>query len=166
MKFDYECDNPDGLVIIDEAYLDELSNSELLYALDILLDKKGETELIYDFPGENWSEVWERETQQLRDFCNQGKMIIYLLEDDIKGCEVVEEENQSTSMLNASSGNIMIVSAGEIIQCLAYPDVEIEKVLEVNLNPGKYLFKCDDMKRILYCKTDIDIEGLENIIEF
>ena len=166
MKFDYECDDPDGLVIIDEAYLDELSNNELLYALDILLDKKGETELIYDFPGEDWPKVWERETQNLRDFCNQGKMIIYLLKDDIKDCEVFEDTIQSNSMLNVISGNIMIVSAGEIIQCLAYPDVEMEKVLEVNMKSGKYLFKCDDMKRLSYYKTDVSAESLGNIIEF
>ena len=58
MKFDYLCDNlPDGIVLIDEAYLDEL-NEDMLYSFDIMLDREGRTELVYDFPGEDWITVW------------------------------------------------------------------------------------------------------------
>ena len=51
MKFTLECDVMDGLILIDESYLSEL-NDDLLYAMDILLDSSGTTELIYDFPNE------------------------------------------------------------------------------------------------------------------
>ena len=45
MNFELECDEQDGLVFIDEAYLKEL-NSDLLSEMDILLDVSGQTELI------------------------------------------------------------------------------------------------------------------------
>jgi len=52
MKFIVECDGSDGLVLMDQSYLGEM-DSELLYSMDILLDRHGESELIYDFPSEN-----------------------------------------------------------------------------------------------------------------
>jgi len=54
MKYDYICCNlPDGLVLIDEAFLGEL-NEDILYYFEILLDREGRTELTYDFEGEDW----------------------------------------------------------------------------------------------------------------
>ncbi len=35
------CDMLDGLVFIDESYLSELNDPDLLYAMDILLDSSG-----------------------------------------------------------------------------------------------------------------------------
>ena len=51
MKFTLECDEMDGLVFIDECYLSEL-NDDMLYAMDILLDLSGRSELVCDFPNE------------------------------------------------------------------------------------------------------------------
>ena len=72
MKFDVEFDETDALVLLDEEILSEL-NSDLMYALDILLDHNGTSELIYDFPDENWSDVRCRETEILKNFVIQGK---------------------------------------------------------------------------------------------
>ena len=48
MEVTLECDKMDGgLVFIDEGYLTEL-NDDLLYEMDILLDPRGTSELIYD----------------------------------------------------------------------------------------------------------------------
>ena len=49
MKFNYEHDEPDGLVLIDSYYFNEF-NSDILYSFVIFLDSTGRTELIYDFP--------------------------------------------------------------------------------------------------------------------
>lgn len=46
----------DGLVFIDKSYLAEL-NDDMLYALDILLDPFGKTELVFGFPNETWEVV-------------------------------------------------------------------------------------------------------------
>ena len=39
------------------GYLIELNNDDLLYAMDILLDFSGTSELIFDFPDEDWNTV-------------------------------------------------------------------------------------------------------------
>lgn len=52
MIFNFETNEPNGLVLIDEFFSE--FNEELLYSFDIYLDVKGETELIYDFD-EEWN---------------------------------------------------------------------------------------------------------------
>ncbi len=68
------CDMLDGLVFIDESYLSELNDADLLYAMDILLDSSGTSELIFDFFNEDWDIVRQQETKRIRDFCGQGKI--------------------------------------------------------------------------------------------
>ena len=60
MKYTLDCDMQDGLVFIDESYLSELNDDELLYEMDILLDSSGQSELIFDFPDEDWDIVRQR----------------------------------------------------------------------------------------------------------
>ena len=47
MKFQVDRERGNGLVLIDRDSMKELDD-ELLYAFDILLDRSGKTELIYD----------------------------------------------------------------------------------------------------------------------
>lgn len=61
MKYTLDCGMLDGLVFIDESYLAELNDADLLYAMDILLDSSGTSELICDFPNEDWDIVRQRE---------------------------------------------------------------------------------------------------------
>ncbi len=60
MKFILECGEIDGLILIDKSYLTEL-NSDMLYAMEVLLDLYGRSELICDFPYEAWDMVRSRE---------------------------------------------------------------------------------------------------------
>ncbi len=69
----------DGLVFIDESYLSELNDADLLYAMDILLDSSGQSELIFDFFNEDWDIVRQQETKRIRDFCGQGKIYDYMM---------------------------------------------------------------------------------------
>ena len=69
----------DGLVFIDESYLSELNDADLLYAMDILLDSSGKSELIFDFFNEDWDIVRQQETKRIRDFCGQGKIYDYMM---------------------------------------------------------------------------------------
>ena len=41
MKFTLDCDILDGLVFIDESYLSELNDADLLYAMDIFPMRTG-----------------------------------------------------------------------------------------------------------------------------
>lgn len=64
MRFTYECDGMDGLIMVDKQYLEEIDET-LLYELDIFLDRYGKSELVYDFPDEKWEDVREREKKDL-----------------------------------------------------------------------------------------------------
>ena len=80
MRIEYEISFVDALVIIDPERFKEM-DEEFLYAFDIFLDKEGESELVYDFPGEDWKEVWDRETAVVRDFIKNSKMIVWRAEE-------------------------------------------------------------------------------------
>ena len=40
--------------------------------------------------------------------------------------------------ISVPSGKMVLVNAGELIQCLLYPDLEMKKVLELNVEAGTY----------------------------
>ena len=166
MKFTLECDMLDGLILIDESYLSEL-NDDLLYAMDILLDSSGTSELIYDFPDEPWDTVRQRETKQIRKFCEQGKMIIWLLDNVVKECEI-EESNEMTDSckwLHLPTGKLIAVTASELIQCLPYPELEMEKVFELSVEGGWYAIQNEGINRIMYCREKPSNSILLNIQE-
>lgn len=149
MKFNYEHDDPDGLVLIDEYYYNEF-NSDILYSFEIYLDYKGRTELIFDFPGEKWEVVRARESAAFKDFCNSGKMIVLLANKSIENCEIdfMDGECDADMFLNVPSGKLVLVNANELIQCIAYPELEMEKILEINVEKGTYAVKNDGIKKI------------------
>jgi hypothetical protein len=166
MKYTLNCDIMDGLVFIDESYLSEL-NDELLYAMDILLDSSGTSELIFDFPNENWDTVRQRETEQVREFCGQGKMIIWLLEDVVKECEI-SKSNEITDpckWLHLPTGKLLAVTASELIQCVSYPELEMEKVFELSLEAGWYAIQNEGVDKIMYCKKQPANSFFSNIQE-
>ena len=100
MKFQVDRESVDGLVLIDRGPMKELDD-DLLYAFDILLDRNGLSELIFDFPDEDWHTVWVRETEALRNFCNIGKMIVWLFDEKLK-FETIDGVFQTDDALAAS----------------------------------------------------------------
>ena len=153
-KFDFLCDNmPDGLVLIDEDYMSEFDD-DMLYSFEVWLDKDGRTELVYDFPEEEWEKVWEKESALIRNFCDEGKMFVVLGDEDVKNCEfeVVKEAFTSNVRLYMPSGKLLVVNAGELIQCLAYPELEMEKILECDVEAGTYVVEWKGVKKIRLCK--------------
>ena len=154
MKYTLDCDMLDGLVFIDESYLSELSDADLLYEMDILLDSSGTSELICDFPNEDWDVVRQRETEQIREFCGQGKMIVWLLDCVVKECELTKstEVTDPCKWLHLPAGKLLAVTASELIQCLSYPELEMEKVFELSLEPGWYAIQNEGVDHIMYCR--------------
>ena len=150
MRFSYTCDSMDGLILIDKIYLDELDDG-LLRELDILLDRYGKSELVYDFPDERWEDVWKRETKEIVEFCNSGKMVIFLCDEDKDNCgiRISDFQDSSKTFIDVESGKLILVNASELIQCLAYPDLEMETHLEIdNLNVGMYSVKLKGLNSI------------------
>ena len=156
----------DGLVFIDESYLSEL-NDDLLYEMDILLDLSGTSELICDFPNEDWDIVRQRETKQIQEFCEQGKMIVWLLNNVTKECEILKsnEITDSCKWLHLPTGKLLAVTASELIQCLSYPELEMEKVFELSLEKGWYAIQNEEVNKIMYCKKEPPHSTFSNIQE-
>lgn len=139
MKFYVECEECDGLVLIDKSNLNKLDN-EILYGMEFLLDVFGKTQLIYDFPDEKWEVVRNRESEIIKNFCNSGEMAIWLLDSISKECEIqfTDKETKTKKWLNISSGNLLAVTASELIQCILYPELEMEKLFEIDIEKGWY----------------------------
>lgn len=167
MEFIVECEECEGLVLMDKSYLDEM-NSELLYAMDILLDFSGKSELAYDFPGEKWKVVRERETESIKNFCNSGKMAIWLLNDIEKRCEfqMVDEVLETSKWLHIPTGKLLAVTAGEFIQCVSYPELEMEKIFELEVEKGWYAVSMGGVEKIMCSRKNPPIPPFENIQEF
>jgi len=172
MKFELECGCMDGLVLIDQDYLHEL-DYDMLCAMEILLDISGKSELICDFPDEAWPEVRERETKSIREFCNSGKMIIWLMNGVKKECEIVYDDNVPTKncavpyskWLHLPTGKLLAVSASEFLQCLFYPELEMEKFFEMTVAEGWYAITDENMDKIKYCRRQHPNTVFENIQE-
>ena len=152
MKIEYEISFVDALVIIDPERFKEM-DEEFLYAFDIFLDKEGESELVCDFPGEDWKEVWDRETAVVQDFIEKSKMIVWRTEEGDYSSNIykVNDLLEGGDKLEITNNQVMFVSASELIQCLLYPDLDMEVIAEIALEKGTYCFKKDG-DDILYCK--------------
>lgn len=125
----------EALILIDPAFLPELSD-QILYELDILLDPQGKTELVYDFPEEKWEIVWKRETKEIRKFCEEGKMVIFFLDEDGREVDILG----ISKVIEVQSGRVILVEADELISCLAYPELEMEVIWETKVEEGKLTF--------------------------
>lgn len=155
MNFKINCEEIDGLIILDKSTLGDISE-ELIISLDILLDVLGESELIYDFPDEGWDNVRKRETLDLRKFCNDGNMVIWLNHNEIYTDSIIEKSNVSrgsNAWVNCSSGCLVIVSASELIQTYSDDELEMEKMLEINIEPGWYEIS-GDWNKVIICKGE------------
>ena len=164
MDFELDCDEQEGLVFIDETNLKEL-NSDLLYEMDILLDVSGQTELTFDFPDEKWEKVWKRETRAIREFCNSGKMLVWLLNNKNANCkiELTNTEDKLPKRLHLPSGKLLVITAGELIECLSYPELEMETLLESDIDAGWYAVSSGSIKHITFCKTKAPNDSCNNI---
>lgn len=167
MKYTFECDEMDGLVLIDQYYLDKF-NEEILYSFDIFLDRYGKSELVYDFPDEKWDDVHERESKKFLEFCNSGKMVVFLVDKNQYNCDIQfsRECFETNTYLNIKSGKLILVNAGELIQCVAYPDLKMEKILEIDdVEVGTYAVSSNSICSIVCRKSIVSKTVFSNIIE-
>ncbi len=164
MKFMLTCEEMDGLVFTDKNSLTEL-DSNLLYSMDIFLDPSGKSELVFDFPDETWDAVRMRETQPVKEFCNSGKMIIWSFQNTEKECELVSSNKipASPKWLYLPSGSLLAVSASELIQCLSYPELEMETFFKLETEAGWYAFWNEGTDKIIFCKKEPQNTIIQNI---
>lgn len=172
MKFEIDSQT-DGLVFIDPKVIKELiEEHDFSYDFSLLLDRKGETDLIYDFPkNKEWKEIWKQETKKIIDFCNTGKLVIFLSypqEESNYELEIRLENEQVNSdiQIYIPTGNLLITSGVTLVEALSFFDMEApEKIAMIKLEPGWYsiLFeenKCFKLKHLK--KADFK---LNNVVE-
>ena len=165
MNFCYECDSMDALILIDEQYLDKIDD-ELLRELDIFIDYYGKSELAYDFPNETWNDVRKRETKELVEFCNSGKMVIFLYYKNENNGEITisDSQNSSRTFINIASGKLILVNASELLQCLSYPDLKMERILELDIEKGVYSIEYEEIKSLKLARR-LECNEVNNAIE-
>ena len=131
MKVHVQVDLMDGIVLADPTLFEKMDEN-ILRAMDIYLDKNGESELVYDFPGEEWETVYV-------SFVESGGLWIKLLSDTEMDFSIEQVEKvDSKDHITVISGRVIIVSASELLQCLFYPELEMEILGSLEVPNGEY----------------------------
>ena len=84
-----------------------------------------------------------------------------------KDCEInfSNFQNGSKTFIDIKSGKLILVNASELIQSLAYPDLEMETLLEIdNLDTSTYSIKFEGINSIELKKSSFESE-MNNVIE-
>ena len=154
MQINVQSEWPEGVVLIDPAFFEKMDEN-ILRAMDIYIDKDGESELVYDFPGEDWKTVYERETKPFRSFAENGGLWINLLSEKEMVFSIEQSETiTSDEYINVISGKIIVVLARELLQCLFYPELEMEIFGSIELPNGKYSVGYSANGMIAYRKVE------------
>ena len=154
MQIHVQSDCPEGIVLIDPAFFEKM-DEDILRAMDIFIDKDGESELVYDFPGEDWKTVYERETKPFVSFVKNGGLWIKLLSNEDMVFSIEQSDAvASNEYMDVISGKIIIVLASELLQCLFYPELEMEILGSIDVPNGKYSIDYSVNGIIGYRKVD------------
>lgn len=165
-SFNLEVDGSGALLLIDKANLKQLDH-EKAGALDILLDKDGKTELRLDFPGQKWQDVWSSETTSIRNFFTLGKAFIVILGNGDHLCHVAIDDLpnlNSSSYLHVPTGELIGVSASEVVQCQAYHNLEMETPFQQDIEPGWYMIINEGGLRFHLSKTTKPLYSADNVV--
>lgn len=152
------CELGGGLILLDESRLDQWEHSEgeanfePIEEFSIALDVEGTTDIVYDYPGESWEDVWRRETQGIVSRINAGEMAVLILpEGDFAVDLNIDGELTKThtiryceSEIQISSGKLIIAELGRLIENLGLDrkylraDEDWFTYQEIELCPGTY----------------------------
>ncbi|MCR5119834.1 MAG: hypothetical protein K6B44_09500 [Lachnospiraceae bacterium] len=152
MNFSVSCELDDGIVVIDPAMIDEI-DEKIMYAMEIFLDPEGVTEIVFDFPGEEWKSVYNRQSRKLLSFMDEGKMWIKLVKPGDQEFTMEQvDSGDFEETVSVTSGKLYVVLASELLQCIYFPELEMELLGEVELENGNYKIGYED-GRIQYYKA-------------
>ncbi len=73
----------------------------------------------------------------------------------MENCEIdfLDGKCDADMFLNIPSGKLVLVNAGELIQCMSYPELEMEKILELKVEKGIYAVKNEGIEKISCYKS-------------
>lgn len=149
IKFCLE-DSSGGILVGEPIILKEL-DEELLFSMSIAVDFEGTTELVYDYPDEDWPTVWQRETEPVMKMCNAGEIAFAATHEGIIFVKVVVGELESPdesrildsqqAFLNVQGDKIAVVEAGSFL-VTKFSQKELDEsdfVAVVEVVKGSYL---------------------------
>jgi hypothetical protein len=144
VTFPLDCALDGGLLLGDEDAFAQVDDV-LLHALMIALDEEGRTALRFDFPGEEWSDVYSRMTLPLQRACAQGTLFFENLGAGLfhSGLEVGSPGggaqrvvySEVRGRLHLPSGMLHVHQAGAVAE---RPRVLEEPLVALALEPGIY----------------------------
>ena len=154
MEVHVQSDMTDGIVLLDPAFFKK-TDENILRAMDIFLDKNGESELIYDFPDEEWEKVYVRESKPFVELVEAGEIWIKLFSNIDVVLSVEQTDTLDTKeYVTLISGKMVIVLASELLQCLYYPELDMEILGSLELPNGQYRIAYSTDGAIKYSKVD------------
>ena len=154
MEVHVQSDMTDGIVLLDPAFFKK-TDENILRAMDIFLDKNGESELIYDFPDEEWEKVYVRESKPFVELVESGEIWIKLFSNIDVVLSVEQTDTLDTKeYVTVISGKMIIVLASELLQCLYYPELDMEILGSLELPNGQYRIAYSTDGAIKYSKVD------------
>lgn len=154
MEVHVQSDMTDGIVLLDPAFFKK-TDENILRAMDIFLDKNGESELIYDFPDEEWEKVYVRESKPFVELVEAGEIWIKLFSNIDVVLSVEQTDTLDTKeYVTVISGKMIIVLASELLQCLYYPELDMEILGSLELPNGQYRIAYSTDGAIKYSKVD------------
>ena len=92
-------------------------------------------------------------------------MIVWLL-DGVKTECVFEKDDtitDSDKWLSVPTGSLLAVTAGEFLQCLFYPELEMEELFTITIPAGWYAIKNNGIEEIKYCMGNPSVTAFHNI---
>ena len=170
-NFNLECDGSGGIVLIEKDIVSTLSK-ELAAILNVVIDVNGQTELVFDYPGQEWRDVWSNELRNLNDSVKSGLMFVGLLDDGEYKVELELVNEPSTKeclgLVKVEKSPLLVVEAGELIQKVLYPQLELEIAYEYGLDKGNYRVYCtlqEEETIKLELLKDENYEAESNVVE-
>jgi len=140
-----ECELGGGLMVADREWFSTVKE-ELGYKLSIALDIEGRTEIIKDFHGRNWREVWRKECKKVVDKCNAKEMALLILHEGaffvniesipcaIQGRDAI----QYSIKISVKSEQIAIVEAESFLLSM-FSGEEYKQYIDVAATKGDYI---------------------------
>src|SRR5262249_17764764 len=125
MIHEVQCELDGGLIVADR---DKLHGGDwnLLEEFTVALDVQGKSDVVYDFPGEDWKTVWRRETAGRVERCNRGELATLILREgaffvnvDVGGQEPVEDRAGGAEFrcgISVPSGQLVIAEVGKLAE--------------------------------------------------
>lgn len=144
----------DGLAVMDRALLGRWLSIpqravELGYQLDVTLNRSGNTELKFDWPDEDWSDVWRRHSEQWHSRVVSEQLALLLLPEgeyaldlELSGSVPDDAVCIASNTINVESGLLTITSGDSLNMILigARPDFDPRPCYwELSLHPGRYV---------------------------